>query len=816
MRCGFAFLAFVFLWIGTPAASAAGTVDCASAATPAHTTLCAHPPLVLLDRELADLIDAHAAANQGRPQRIQRFARQLERHQRDLERCGIDVACMGEHYVGWIDWMDSQAGRPPRDWTATRAELAMLVDAARKSAGALLTTSGEAPHALIGFWRGAFDCRLAGRKGPLEFVFDAGFAGTVVGFMSAWTTESGPLDAIKRGGFDVAGTEDPRSWQMVLIGSRIDKSVPGMTFSSGTFSLDETGQTITGSFDGASCEPFTLTRSERSEGLDAVLAWVDTFPNGRDIWDWPYAAQDFPAPELLAFCTEAVGWMRLLHDDYPEALVMRMGADIIQQKAINLLDDPRFIAFAGKPFDEMADAERKTIDERIYRGCLQNPIIRRAMRWSQGATHALGAREGTYPFEGVMQQLSAVRAARAWRDNALASVGDPSPASYATAVALGPEGETQLAALMPGDLRRFDEALLAARRASGPSFAKARLATVSAERQEVATLASLAQAIDELAPVFADMEPAARDAIIAATRGIEDGILTTLMAREAQAIEGFGSGLAAIEAGRRWYGRFMLDYGRYQDRPQVAAAMAAFSERRGNDVGTHAADLAAMIAATEEKPAFDALMESHVIAGVDDDNPQIAAALGDRAAHFQRQELLAGFSPYERSLADADGVLVVPATYPEPTEDEIALAVAREYSQYGTSARDGSFTYGLIPETSVEMRIISVRKQGCSPAADGGYRCTRVLTMQMGMSRAMQGILGNSIQGDIMQAFLDDANATQSDVIEDHFVLTPQGWRSTRAAESAARGMANSLNTVTDVIGGVACGLAELGDMGGC
>ena len=88
--------------------------------------------------------------------------------------------------------------------------------------------------------------------------------------------------------------------------------------------------------------------------------------------------------------------------------------------------------------------------------------------------------------------------------------------------------------------------------------------------------------------------------------------------------------------------------------------------------------------------------------------------------------------------------------------------------------------------------------------------------MQMGMSRAMQGILGNSIQGDIMQAFLDDANATQSEVIEDHFVLTPQGWRSTRAAESAARGMANSLNTVTDVIGGVACGLAELGDMGGC
>jgi uncharacterized protein len=62
MRYGFAFLAFVFLWIGTSAASAAGTVDCASAATPAHTTLCAHPPLVLLDRELADLIDAHAAA----------------------------------------------------------------------------------------------------------------------------------------------------------------------------------------------------------------------------------------------------------------------------------------------------------------------------------------------------------------------------------------------------------------------------------------------------------------------------------------------------------------------------------------------------------------------------------------------------------------------------------------------------------------------------------------------------------------------------------------------------------------------------------
>jgi len=805
------------LW-SLPHAVAVDPIGCTPPADDTTSLICADPALLSLDQILVEQASGFEEAYAGRRQLLRQFDQRFrEWREKQRRECGVDAGCISSTYRDFIN----RRIRSPRElpllvWSPNAGGQAALVEQPQLGfIPSLPADNVDADRArLLGYWSGSFHCN--GRDGTMELVFEPGFGGTVVGFLGAFTADRGPADPMSRTDFNVQRAGGPGQYVLSARDSRINVRTPGMMFAHVTMALSADDTTITGTFDAPTCEGFSVARADTSATLDATIQLVRDF--GKDVWSWPYDPAAVPVPAIAAYCRTWLDWTRRFDAHFPEGELGRYIFADVAALGVNMLDDPDLVGLIGGPYETLSEADR-TIAIRAYRdACASNPLIRRAFAiGSDGLFRLVSAQEVTQEYRDIVTHLGAIRNSRAWRQTAEIELADASdkPGGYGLAGTYETEALDRLAILLPGERDSFAALIADTRRRSGLILAETRIAEALANDEGETKLTALTRVLAELEPVFVHLDPGEPERLVASVHTAEDSILGALMAERSAEIDGFGSGLAAVESGRKWFGQFLARYGFYRDRDTVDAVIAAFAARRAGDVAAVADEMAAIISAAATEQDLTNVAERYVVAEFDQADPVVGAAFAERENRFAWDKLVAGYSPFEKSLAGSDGRLTVPASYPEPTEDEIKLAVAREYGQYGGVNSDGSFNYGLIPEGSVSMRVVGVTKAGCTPGG-GGYVCAREVQMLMEMSSAMRGVLNNSIQGDLMQSMLDMANSVETDVMNDTFILTEGGWRSPTIAAKAASGIARSMETVVDVVTGVGCGLSELNDLGGC
>lgn len=807
-------LAVLILALSPTGFAQASKAGCVSPTTAIEARICSEPALSDLHDELDALVARRSGELAQRPQRLRNFvARQQRWAARVLPRCGEDTLCLGTRYVERIDEIRREMGLPPTDSASTLAALG--APAARPVQGGGTASADDPadplserePDPLLGHWAGPFDC--AGHRGTFELSFAPGFAGTVIGFLGITAPDRSPLDAVMRDDVDILETGTANVRVANLGGGKYSQRSPGLQFSNAELSGDPaSGALSVRLVEEVGCQPFAI---ERTTGNGALAALLDALvKQPRPQWHWPHDPDGLPSAEDAAFGRQFLAWTRPFYDHYPPATAGAIGADHIMLASVNMLDDEAFLSMAGGRYDEISSEARLKLGQRAQRTFLNNRIMRRALRLEPNSFFAvLNAREGTVRYDAVIQRLGEVRAARQWLEERRSAIplDAPNAESYPLAVAALNDAETRIAVLLPGQISAFKADLDTAKRQSAVLFARREIFEKPIPAETDLALAEIGRRVTEVQSALADMTPEDAEVLLAEVRQREDAFIEDVARRQAAALDGFGEGIDAVKAGRRWYGDLIARYGPYRSRPAIAALLGAFADQRRPVVAAHAAEIASMIAAADDTAAFAALGETIIIPEIDREVPGIAAALEERRAYFLQQEVVANYSPYEKSLADRHGVIAVPARYSEPTDEEISLAMAREYGAYGGANADGSFNYGLIPEGSVKMQIVGARKAGCTPAEPTGYVCARELQVRFGMSDAMRGVLDGSAQGQLMESMLDYANSVELRVVEDTFVLTPGGWRSPTLARAAAKGIENSMQAVTEVGARVSCNL---------
>lgn len=307
------------------------------------------------------------------------------------------------------------------------------------------------------------------------------------------------------------------------------------------------------------------------------------------------------------------------------------------------------------------------------------------------------------------------------------------------------------------------------------------------------------------------MEPVAASAF---SRLIE-GHVAAIVAREVPlrtaALDVEVAGEEGLAATRRWYADFVAEFGAYSSSATVAQALETFRERRLGLLSGLADHVVLSLQSAQNAAVFSAYVDTTLIPDIDTADPTVGPVYLARMEHFERERLLTGYSELEKSLADAAGLISVPETYPEPTQEEIALATARAYGRYGKNRRDGTFSYGVFKESAADMRVRDVEKSQCVREPGGAYRCVVKIDLEIRMPGAINAALGSQDIRDLAMLYVQDqSNVASASFTEHLFVLTQRGWQSPTLMGGADAGISRGLGTVGQVVTGVGCALADL------
>lgn len=330
--------------------------------------------------------------------------------------------------------------------------------------------------------------------------------------------------------------------------------------------------------------------------------------------------------------------------------------------------------------------------------------------------------------------------------------------------------------LWPSEFKLFESTLADAKRRSAQPLLDGRVTAAIAAATDRDAILHLDQVAAESRELFQaiDSEAASReyDRLAGALhRGLE-----TLMAGERRRIDGFGSGLAAVEAGARWHNEFDTYYLRVSSDPAVQAVLAQFEQRRHRDLRAWSALVAAEIRKAATAAELQATTARYVLES-DRAAPEAApvfTALVERRSKLARDEELARYSDFERQhmipntlTIDLSGIKALPA----PTEREIGLVALRSCAANGGTilGPDSVAFAGAI------VRVKRVEVAGCTKG-DGIYECRYRGFLHFSMGDGMRQFLGKSIQADMLSAQYAAWNDAEPKLVSDRFTVSTRGW----------------------------------------
>jgi hypothetical protein len=288
-----------------------------------------------------------------------------------------------------------------------------------------------------------------------------------------------------------------------------------------------------------------------------------------------------------------------------------------------------------------------------------------------------------------------------------------------------------LAFLWPGEKSKFGTALAETRsRLSIPVLNDAATRLIASARdvsaaRELATWDTREKELLGYAPA------ADRDRLRQRIDARLDELLEQLLATELKAIPAFGAGIAAVEAGVRWYQKISHTYDFALNRAPVQRALQQFKQARAGHLAGASLSLISKIDAAQNEAQVNSLLSTY-LGCPGDETTEVGKNLRNvadkRLAYLREQEQRAMFSANEQKIMDHPGHLVLtklPASGPwAPSPEEVRLALLRGFA-FGSGkmldphkARLTSRMNGLLVPVSMVVRIGDLQIKRFAPDGD--------------------------------------------------------------------------------------------------
>jgi hypothetical protein len=493
---------------------------------------------------------------------------------------------------------------------------------------------------------------------------------------------------------------------------------------------------------------------------------------------------------------DLVKWASRFKVEYPDMDINHTVLGTLLGHARNLFEDEYFHKFFGKTFDQMSPSDRAAVVNGFHKANVQGGSrlgsIFRGESSDELKQYAFLAgafsSSGTDSAAEITLSVLTHRVIRSWRDAMQDRMRHwPGEADVFERLArIEVTGKVRLITLWPSEQKGFEASLADARRRLSAQVLEVAADRAIAAAQGYQGIRDLAGWADQNKEILQYASGGDRVAITGKIDARLQELLEPMIAEEKAKLAFLGEGEAAVTAGNRWHLDFTSRYGLLEDRPVVRSALDQLAKRRGDDLKAAQGYIAARLRSAKTAQGVENTLTQWLpVQG--DRRTTAGAALAEIAGERkQRIAVENKFSDKEIALMKRRlGTVDVPARPNPPTSEEIGLAFLREIAALGgeqVSRTTGHYTVppaGLLGVYNI-VELLRVDLLGVAPAGGGSYVCKYSFKAHFSFPPEFLdkfGIRRSPVHMNMLNAQLQQLNSTKP-VLIDHFVLTPNGWRS--------------------------------------
>lgn len=537
-------------------------------------------------------------------------------------------------------------------------------------------------------------------------------------------------------------------------------------------------------------------------------------------------------------CGRIVAWSNQLEDEHPFPGPAYRGSGQPSAELVRpLFTDERFKPVVGKVFTDMQRGELSTMGSKV-RQCLLAAKL-------DPSTRANKTNRLMYPFtsgegKAVSEFVVSARDNQAWRDATWKEIQakSPGPQTYDGIVEFSRTLATRDSDMWPREKEAFHKLIDKKRQESAePALVE------QVEKLLIAsTTSALLRDLDAQLKSSQLWKDNAPDAVQRETWRLKqkrDHVFAQLIKHEQEQLNSRGKGMEALAWGREWAPRFQTTFASFRDHPSVIAVQTQFQQLRTIDLSDARSDLLALIQAATQAVALDTEVAKYIDKSYDaaaEDGRLILAALDERkkeirieAQQRERERRYAleamNYSSRENQLMASPGhlPLTVPASYTEPDDEEISLAIMREMTAGGGRTLSRSAVEIGVPPFDQIMPIrldsTKVEKEECKRMdSSHAYTCSFRHFLRVSFPENTRQFFslggGNAMFDGMLQKYLASINNARPGVVAHVFVLTYQGWRSPTMRQQSIEAV---LNTYAETFSGwPKCNLVQIGNQFRC
>jgi hypothetical protein len=265
-----------------------------------------------------------------------------------------------------------------------------------------------------------------------------------------------------------------------------------------------------------------------------------------------------------------------------------------------------------------------------------------------------------------------------------------------------------------------------------------------------------------------------------------EALVRELAAAEKSKIAGFGTGLAALQAGTAWYGQVTASFASFTSHPAVADAIAAFGARRAKDLAAGADAVLAKVSQAQTAAQVRAITAMYFGVPGDRSDPAATRVLAAAAAREQKLGAAAARAEEEaRSTANfcrtlkSDDVI---AGTGEPSSREMCLAIAGQFDAVNDTIRTkaAACRSGGNLKNDPILALQCIGLCGASSGCEFSMGLTRFQKIACEKAQGQPGfvcdyVLGFSSSNAAMAQMYASLGASGA-VTQGRFVRTPNGW----------------------------------------
>jgi hypothetical protein len=657
-------------------------------------------------------------------------------------------------------------------------------------------------------YSGSYVCSQ--RQISLQLALEPGGPGGLAGVFTFYMPGGDAQKPI--GAFRLAGSFDPQTRTLRMQPREWVKPAPMYIPVGLSGTLDSSGSTIKGTIAGPGCTTFEVSRDAQATSRLATVAAerasrYDNAPTS-------FAQARTPDEQCLVLGK----WLSKLKREYPNADLMRSMVDQLYNRAANLFSDDDFVPVFGKRYDQFSEEDRQAPRQAIQycsqSGDSQEDRTMYGVVLVRAFLPGQGGGPGSFTAGDVASMVAYRRTLRQQRRQLLAEAqGLPATdVSFARAATIR---DTEMAAfevLWPSEYRELKDAVDATMLKVATPGLDAWVSSVLEGASGVEGLNAITSALGRLAPARPDPRTAARqvpmarrpasvsggtanpasgaDAVIAAAspearqqaeaklRARASALVAELVKVETAKLEGFGTGLAALQAGSTWHRQFSTVFGQFQSEPPVRSAQQALDARRRQDRSAGAGEVLARVNAATTPEQVSAVLNTYLGVPGDQNDPSVSKVF---AAAAERGRTLSASA--ERAAEAARSVSNFCSRLPsndrevagEPSSRDMCLAVADVMDGVNDGYRDiqrsceaGDYRnnpiramqcLGLCGATAgkceLSVQMTHFEKIGCAdakPTGQTGFNCDYVLRYSASSANVQQALATVAPAGSLVQS----------------------------------------------------------------